>query len=662
MTSIDTDSGEREGAPDTAVEEGFRPLLTEVLFVALTVVFGVQMLRVFLPGLVWLLGDRMGLSEPVLAVIAFAVFIIGFSAGALRGLLGTPLTVIAVAGGLGLTRLLMQIGSGEAGLNVGLAIAGTALFVLFIPAYAGKARLSGGTGMGRFALGLLVGLVLDTALHGAFDTYDMSWQPGALPLTLIALLVVVQWALLAVVTRSRRFVAAREAGINPLALVAVGPFLFLQVVVFQNIARVATLAEWTLPAAFGLTLLAQIAGLGAAACLLSGYYRNLRLPALLLGLVLIAVLAISYPDGAAQTAVQVVFGQFSLSLLVMIAFMAPGGPSKRPLRAVSLSHGLSMILLLLFLLGYYLVYWVSLPYDNTILEPLAAFLVVACVLGSSGSLREYAGRVSRAWLLPVLVLPLLLLPLIGAVTWCTPAAVPGEGYPVRLVTYNLHNGFNAGGHLDMEDIARVIEDQDADIIVLQEVSRGWAMSGRLDMLLWLSQRLDMPYVFSPTADPFWGNAIFSRYPIVEYAGYDLPPRDLPVLRGFTEASIYLGDGDYVRVIATHFHHVEEDTDVRLQQSQRILEGWGGKCCTVLLGDLNADPDEPEMVMLREAGLVDVVAGLEPPRVYTWHARDPGRRIDYIWVTPDMSAGDVHVIFTRASDHLPVVAEIDYKVP
>ncbi|UCG82842.1 MAG: endonuclease/exonuclease/phosphatase family protein, partial [Dehalococcoidia bacterium] len=243
-----------------------------------------------------------------------------------------------------------------------------------------------------------------------------------------------------------------------------------------------------------------------------------------------------------------------------------------------------------------------------------------------------------------------------------PAAVSGDGYPVRLMTYNLHNGFNAEGYLNMEDLALVIEEADVDIIALQEVSRGWVISGRLDMLSWLSQRLEMPYVFGPTADPFWGNAIISRYPIVEYSNYDLPPRDLPVLRGFTEAVIDLGDGDYIRVIATHFHHVEEDTDVRLQQAQRILEGWGSTCCTVLLGDLNADPHEPEMVMLREAGLVDTVVPLEPPKLYTWHANDLHRRIDYIWITPDMTASDVSVIFTKASDHLPVVAEVDRKVP
>jgi endonuclease/exonuclease/phosphatase family metal-dependent hydrolase len=652
----------REFVSGSAAGQGFMPLIVEVSFIALTVVFGLQTLRVFLPGLVWLLGDRMGLGEPIVGVIAFVVFLVGLTAGALQRILSRRFLIIATAGGLGLTRLLIQVGSGEELLNVILAIAGTTLFVLFIAVYASRTRTAS-IGLGRFALGLLLGLVFDTALHGAFDTYDISWQSGLLPLLLTSLLVLFQWVLLGVVMLSRKAVTARKMSISPLALLAVGPFLFLQVVVFQNIARVATLTEWRLPAAFGLTLLAQVLGLAVAAYLLSrgGQYR--RLLALPFGIVLVAVLVISYPEGPALTTMQLVLGQVSLSVLVMLLFMMPvSRPPGRPLISMTLAYGLGMVLLLLFLLGYYVSYYVRLPFDNTVLEPIAAFLLAACALGAVVTPDEVIGSRRKEWPVAVLVLPLLVIPLVGSLTWQTPAAVSGDGYPVRLMTYNLHNGFNAGGYLNMEDLALVIEEADVDIIALQEVSRGWVISGRLDMLSWLSQRLEMSYIYGPTADPLWGNAILSRYPVIEYESYDLPPRDLPVLRGFTEVSIDLGDGDYIRLIATHFHHVEEDTGVRLLQSQRILEGWGGEGCTVLLGDLNADPHEPEMVMLREAGLVDTVAPLEPPDIYTWHANDLHRRIDYIWVTPDTTAADVSILFTKASDHLPVVAEVDCKVP
>ena len=59
----------------------------------------------------------------------------------------------------------------------------------------------------------------------------------------------------------------------------------------------------------------------------------------------------------------------------------------------------------------------------------------------------------------------------------------------------------------------MIEEQQPDIVALQEVTRGWVIYGSFDMLVWLSQRLDMPYVYGPAADSVWGNAILSRYPM-----------------------------------------------------------------------------------------------------------------------------------------------------
>ena len=476
-----------------------------------------------------------------------------------------------------------------------------------------------------------------------------------------------QWLLLAGIIRFRNIDTSLHNDnvadganhrVNPLALVAVGPFLFLQIVVMQNIARIATLADWSLPTAFGLTLLAQMAGLCIAAFLLTKGYGHNRVLMLLSGLALIGVLAISYPEGETQSAVQLILGQVLLSLLIVLVFATPA-PKRlgESVSAVTVANGLGMILLLLFLMGYYVVYYFGLPYSNTVLEPVAAFIVVVCALVSPVNTKQVFAHKRKEWLAVVLVLPLLVLPVVGALQWKTPAMVAGDGFPVRVMTYNLHNGFTADGHLDMEAIAWEIEMWDADIIVLQEISRGWAISGRLDMLLWLSNRLDMDYVFAPTADPFWGNAILSRYPVLEYKEYELSPRDLPVLRGFVKAVMDIGEGDSLQLIATHFHHIEEEGSVREIQSAEVIENWNGAGRTVLLGDLNADPHEPEMVMLQQAGLIDTVGTLEPPLVYTWHAADPDRRLDYIWLSPDLSVIEVNVPMTRASDHLPVIALI-----
>jgi endonuclease/exonuclease/phosphatase family metal-dependent hydrolase len=79
----------------------------------------------------------------------------------------------------------------------------------------------------------------------------------------------------------------------------------------------------------------------------------------------------------------------------------------------------------------------------------------------------------------------------------------------------------------------------------------------------------------------------------------------------------------------------------------------------LLGDLNAEPDKPELKAIYQAGFVDALhAGGKDDAFTFWDpVPTPGRRIDYIFVTPDLKVGAVNVIQVRASDHLPVVAEI-----
>jgi len=67
------------------------------------------------------------------------------------------------------------------------------------------------------------------------------------------------------------------------------------------------------------------------------------------------------------------------------------------------------------------------------------------------------------------------------------------------------------------------------------------------------------------------------------------------------------------VIGTHYHHPETGSAVRVEQSKVILDFWAGRPHTALMGDLNGRPGDPEIEMLRQAGLSDVLdlAGISP---------------------------------------------------
>jgi endonuclease/exonuclease/phosphatase family metal-dependent hydrolase len=253
---------------------------------------------------------------------------------------------------------------------------------------------------------------------------------------------------------------------------------------------------------------------------------------------------------------------------------------------------------------------------------------------------------------------LLLLPAVLLLTWDTPqpSAPPTGNNTIRIMDYNLHNGFNTDGQLDLEALAQVIEAGDADVIGLQEVSRGWVINGSVDMLQWLSQRLDMPYVFGPTEGLLWGNAILSRYPIVSVETASLPPESQRLRRGYIKAEIETGQRT-IQLIDTHLHHLEPDSEMRQEQVPLLIEAWGGAPRTILVGDTNATPDSPEMQMFAGAGLVDVGSVLGPDPGYTFYSPAPDSRIDYIWTSPDIVPTSFDIPQTTASDHLPLVTTI-----
>ncbi len=120
-----------------------RPLLTELTLTAITVLFGMQVLRALIPGIYWILGSRMGLGAIQLGLVGFAIFLTGFLAGPLSWLLGNRRLIVVSVAGLGLVRLFMQVSWDEPLFNLGLAIIGTILFVIFLPACFEDARLRG---------------------------------------------------------------------------------------------------------------------------------------------------------------------------------------------------------------------------------------------------------------------------------------------------------------------------------------------------------------------------------------------------------------------------------------------------------------------------------------------------------------------------------------
>ncbi len=633
--------------------------LTQIGLSALTMLFGMQTLRALLPLLVFVMRDRIGWNAIQVGLLALAIFLTSFLAAGLRRLWGRTSFLRLTIGGLGMLRLAYQLWHGDPLIDFYLVTAAAILFILAFPACLGHVRSGGPETTGLLAIGMLLGLTLDTALHGLYRTYDMSWQQDWGTAVIILLLVLIQWALLGqlLAMRSDTRPAANDVSLKlALVLLAVGPFWFLQLLVFQNIARLTALTGWAQPLVFGWVLLAQIMGLATAVFLYGFHHAKTGITAAILGLLLFGSLLVGWPQGW-LAAVLLLIGQIGGAGLVMLAFKGLGaGQGHAGLSRIAIANGFSAILLVFFAFLFYASYDIALPFPNTILPPVAALIIGLAGLGAARRLTDEKTSLTFPWQAGLAFL-LLALPLARYLMDDGVTAVPSPSAPVRVMTYNLHNGFDPNGHLGMEAIAQVIEAQNPDIVALQEVSRGWVVNGSLDMLEWLSQRLEMPYVYGPTSDPLWGNAILSRYPILESELVELPPDDLLLKRGFIWAKVDVGSGQPLNVIATHYHHPGDGSAVRVMQSETIVEFWDDASRTLIMGDLNAEPNAPEMQLLRQVGFADALDLTAVQPGFTYPATGPTKRIDYIWLSPDLVANQAVIPLDAASDHLGVAATI-----
>ena len=194
------------------------------------------------------------------------------------------------------------------------------------------------------------------------------------------------------------------------------------------------------------------------------------------------------------------------------------------------------------------------------------------------------------------------------------------------------------------------------MVTLQEVTRGWLISGSLDIAEWLSIRLGMPYYYAPAADGQFGNLVLSRITINNWDYQPLPLGGVMMARSYLRAE-FETDGDPAYLINTHLHHITEDTAVRIPQVQRVVAAWNGTPRTVITGDMNAQPGDADVVQYTQGGLISAQDTAGNPDAFTFSSYDPFERIDWIFASPDVEFSHFQIGDTTASDHLPLAVTV-----
>jgi endonuclease/exonuclease/phosphatase family metal-dependent hydrolase len=630
-----------------------------MLTAALATILGIQLLRSLLPYFQSLLIERLGWGTIQVGLFALAVFLFAFLAAPLNRFFGGGLMVLVTGFTIGLSRLAAQLWTGDPIGKMIFTLTGVIAFILFLPTAVGfSAGASSRTG-GYLAAALLTGLVLDLALNGLFFTYDLIWQRGLWPAIIVILLVLaLWWSLFNLLRQGAGTNTADTRFGQAISWAVIGPFLFLQLLIFSNIAWATTSTGWSFPAAFFWLLLAYT--LGFAIWLLPPSWGRVLLTLSWIMALVTGILIFISPAESLAVALYLVSGQIALSgtLIAVLSYLGGAG-SGEGLRNISISGGIGMVIMVVLLFAYYAVYDLPLPFSNQIL-PLIAFVLIA-LFGFAALLNSWrrASGINYSMLrFPTAVIMItLLIPLTIWLTQRGPALPENGNRPLRVMTYNIHFGTNPKGQLDLEALARVIEAENPDVIGLQEVSRGWIINGSVDMLVWLANRLDMNLYFGPASDAQWGNGVLTRIPVIEQSNHALPTEDLLLKRGFIHSRLAGMDGQEIDLITTHYHNPEDGGDIRELQSRALLDYVNGISPAIIMGDLNAQHGMAEIDMLVNGGYGDVLdlAGVEPG--YTNPVPDPFRRIDYIFVTPDLEVNSAVVPYSEASDHLPIAVDL-----
>lgn len=280
---------------------------------------------------------------------------------------------------------------------------------------------------------------------------------------------------------------------------------------------------------------------------------------------------------------------------------------------------------------------------------------------------------------------------------------------MRVMTYNVHGWRTPGGKPNLDALSRVIRESGADIVGLNEVFHPRVVEGggELPALQALAQGLGFYFVFGPCMrwpatdtlpESSYGNALLSRWPIIASAAHHLTPIDGLEMRGLLEGRILLPDGRTFTAYVTHLDYTDEAN--RLVQL-RALRSWTVRDRSrphLVMGDFNAinlwdyagredafaalaaqpmsahmaagtngsAKDGPQVVaQMEKAGYVDAFTRFGTPGQTSFLLSPEPMRIDYIFASAPLFP---HITGCRiltemaeydASDHLPVMAEIDY---
>jgi len=604
-----------------------RHLWIPVIVIALTITISAQMFRTLFPLVIF----NPHATPDLIARHLMFVFLAPFVMPCLSRLLHPRRLLIGSLVGLAVLRLGMQL-SNSTELSLLFASSGVIL------AFTAQLLLLGGVYRVErldLAAGFVTGLMLDVLLT---SSWDYVWQRT--PAAYFAALSISLTLLIAVWLDRKQIGDPQMDTIgHTLWVILLGPFWVLQLSVLNN------------PAYAGVSSVVVLLGDLLGLFLLLRFSR-LHSP------IIRAAAFFAFAFLLWWTGTDPAHLPYSLPLMLvlgcvfLVQWLCPlriAVPDRLWLKIPG--WGISSLLFVLLVALNYAGYQYALP---AWISP--AVLTSAGVLFALAALRSVsvAGTTPIGWRVvtfPMLfVCGMLLLPVIRPEVKPSPAAKS----ELRIMSYNIHQGANTDGWIDLEGLAQTIEAQHPDVVLLQEVTRGQLITGNVDTLAWLASRLTMYAEFSPAQDTTFGVALLSRFEIRAWYPAKFAANGVQT-RSYIAGTVNPGGANpYITIVGTH---LDLNAQVRYQQVEELIQRWTRerkKGPLLIAGDMNTAPDSSEMKLFQTAGLVSAQDITGNGALTTFPSTNPKVRIDWIFGTPDITFSNFVIPQSTASDHLPIV--------
>lgn len=245
----------------------------------------------------------------------------------------------------------------------------------------------------------------------------------------------------------------------------------------------------------------------------------------------------------------------------------------------------------------------------------------------------------------------------------SPAQKNDKPRKFRVLSFNIHHGSNTNDSFDLHRIAMIINNLEPDLVALQEIDIKTKRTNNRDILAEIASLTGMYACFAKAMDfdnGEYGVGILSKKSFFNSEIIALPGTPGNEPRTAAKVSLPLMTEDSLIFISTHLDYKDVNKDRMLQAERLNALIKRNSSPMILAGDLNAEPDSPEITLLLTRW---TAADNSPVPVPTYPSNKPDKKIDYILFYPKdrWKVIETKVIHDSiASDHNALFSVLELK--